>query len=274
MVVFLLEQIGIELCLLSADGGILTGALGFDHRERPAVVAVQNIVGITDLRAVRHTGQLHFIQPILALRPSRVGQHGVNIDLAGREFGQVDRLGGIGLLLLGSASGQLLAQALFFRCQLFEVDLLFGELGSLSLQAFILRFQTVNIDLFTVRYHRHRFFGGQLEQRGIKGLFVILLGIAVGDKIHEVKQILYTQLSLLNGDPLTGMGGAVADLADKVHAAQDILARDIAELFRGHQHRERFVIRQLEILIDRIHPLDRELHRPAAVERAGVGIDM
>ena len=144
--------------------GILTGALGFDHRERPAVVAVQHIVGITDLGGVRHTGQFHFVQPVPALRPARVGQHGVNIDLARRELGEVDRLGRIGLLLLGSASGQLLAQALILRSQLFEVDLLFGELGGLSLQAFILRFQAVDIDLFAVRYHRHRFFGGQPEQ--------------------------------------------------------------------------------------------------------------
>ena len=103
---------------------------------------------------------------------------------------------------------------------------------------------------------------------------MILLGVAVGDEVHEVKQILYAQLSLLNGDPLTGVGAAVADLTDEVHAAQDVVARDIAELLGRHQHRERFVIRELEILVDRIHPLDRELHRPAAVERAGVGVDM
>ena len=131
--VLLLEQIGIELCLLSADGGILTGALGFDHCERPAVVAVEHIIGIADLGGVRHTGQLHLIQPVPALCPARVGQHGVDIDLARRELGQVDRFGGVGLLLFGSAGSQLLAQTLILRRQLFEVDLLFGELGGLCL---------------------------------------------------------------------------------------------------------------------------------------------
>ena len=103
---------------------------------------------------------------------------------------------------------------------------------------------------------------------------MIILSVAVGDEIHEVKQILYTQLSLLNSDLLTGVGGSVADLADEVHTAQDIVPRDIAELLGGHQHRECFVIRHFQVLVDRIHPLDRELHRPAAVERAGVGVDM
>ena len=103
---------------------------------------------------------------------------------------------------------------------------------------------------------------------------MIILGVAVGDKIHEVKQILYAQLSLLNGDAVAGVSGAVADLADEVHAADDIIIHYVTELLCRHQHREAVVIRHFQSAVDRIHPLDRELHRPAAVERAGVGIDM
>ena len=73
-------------------------------------VVVEHIVGIADPALVRHTGQLHLVEPILALDPARVDEHGVYVELAGLVFGEVERLGRVVLPLGLTAGGELGAQ--------------------------------------------------------------------------------------------------------------------------------------------------------------------
>ena len=55
-------------------------------------VVVEHIVGIAHLALVGHTGQLHLIEPVLPFRPARVGEHGVNVQLAGLVLGQASKI--------------------------------------------------------------------------------------------------------------------------------------------------------------------------------------
>ena len=66
----------------------------------------------------------------------------------------------------------------------------------------------------------------------------------------------------------------VAELADKFHTTPNVASDNITELLIIHKADKVVLIRHNEITVNRIHPLDRKLHRPAAVQHAGVNVDM
>ena len=164
-VILLFQQIGIQFCLLATFCHIHTGALCFYHSQRTAIIAVKHIVGITYLGFVGHTGQFHLILPVLALSPACIGEHGINVQLAGLILGQIKRFGDIGLLLLGTAGGEFL-----FQCGVFCDE------GS-----------KVNV-LFFVRLHCGGF-GGLLQQGAVKVSGSIVFPIAIRHKIKENVQV-------------------------------------------------------------------------------------
>ena len=164
-VILLFQQIGIQFCLLATFCHIHTGALGFYHSQRAAIIAVKHIVGIAYLGFVGHTGQFHLILPVLALGPACIGEHGINVQLAGLILGQIKRFGDIGLLLLGTAGGEFL-----FQCGVFCDE------GS-----------KVNV-LFFVRLHCGGF-GGLLQQGAVKMSGSIVFPIAIRHKIKENVQV-------------------------------------------------------------------------------------
>ena len=166
--ILLLQQVCIELCLLAALGHIHACALSLHHCQRAAIIAVEHIVRITYLGLVWHTGQFYLIQPVLALCPARICEHGVDIQLAGLVFGQIQRLRHIGLLLLGSAGGEFL------------------------LQRSVLRHEGCKIHIgYRLRRNCGRF-GGLHQQGTVKMSLCVVLTIAIGHEVQEYIEVLQT----------------------------------------------------------------------------------
>src|SRR5699024_7046063 len=109
------QQVGVQLGLLAALGRVDAGALGLDDGQGAVGVVIEHVVGAALFGGIGHTGQLHLVDPVLALGPARVGEHGVDVELAGFVLGQVQGLGGVAGLLLGTAGGQLGTERLVFR---------------------------------------------------------------------------------------------------------------------------------------------------------------
>ena len=105
--VFLFQQVGVQLGLLAALGRVHTGFLGLDHRQGTVGVVIEHIVSIAHLALVGHAGQLYLIDPVLSLCPAGVGEHGVDVQLPGLVFGQVQGLRHIALPLGRPAGGEL-----------------------------------------------------------------------------------------------------------------------------------------------------------------------
>ena len=248
--ILLFQQVCIELCLLASLGHIHACALSLHHCQGASVITVEHIVRITYLGLVWHTGQLHLVQPVLALCPARICEHGVDIQLAGLVLRQVEGLGHIGLLLLGSAGGEFLLQRSVFRHQRGELHL---------------------------RHFLHQL-GGNFaflrQQRMVEMSFGVVLTIAVRHKVQKDIEIFQTQRRLLFGDFLAGVGGVVAHTADQVHPPPNVRANDVPEVFGIHEAHQRVLIRHDQRLVHGIHPLHGKLHRPAAVQHAGGGVDM
>ena len=78
-------------------------------------VVVEHIIGIAHLALVGHTGQFHLTQPVLPLGPARIGEHGVNVQLAGLVLGEIQWLGGVTGLLSLTAGGEFCPESLVFR---------------------------------------------------------------------------------------------------------------------------------------------------------------
>ena len=116
-----LQNIGVQLRLLAALGHIHAGALGLDHRQRLVGVIIEHIIHIPHLASVGHPGQFHLIDPIPSLRPARIQQHGVDVDLAGLVLAEIQRFRHILRLLFSPASGQLLPQSGVFRHELLQL---------------------------------------------------------------------------------------------------------------------------------------------------------
>ena len=249
-VILLFQQVCIELCLLASLGHIHACALSLHHCQRAAIIAVEHIVRITHLGLVWHTGQFYLIQPVLPLYPSGVGEHGVDVKFPGLVFGQIQRLRHIGLLLLSSAGGELF------------------------LQSGILRHKGCKIYIgYRLRRNCGRF-GGLHQQGTVKVPLCVVLTIAIGHEVQEYIEVFQTQRRLLLGDFPAGMGGMVAKLPDEFHSAPDILTNDVLKVLAVHQRNEPVVVGQTQRIVNRVHPLDRKLHRPPAVQHAGRRVNM
>ena len=249
-VILLFQQVGVQLCLLAGFGHIHAGALGLNDCQRATIIAVEHIVGIADLALVGHTGQLYLIEPVAPLRPAGVGEHGVDIDFAGLVFRQVKGLGYIGLLLLSPAGGEL-----FFQRGIF-------------------RHEGVQIHLRRFLHRSGRRFDRPRQKAAVKMPLGVVFGVAIGHKVQKDIEAFQAQRRLLLGDLLPRVGGVVADAANEVHPAPDVLTNDVPEVLGVHQAHKGILIGHDQSLIHGVHPLDGELHRPAAVQHAGGGVDM
>ena len=163
--ILLFQQISIQFCLLASFCYIHTGALGFYHSQRATIIAVKHIVGIAYLGFVGHAGQFYLVQPVFALGPACIGEHRINVQLAGLILGQIKRFGHIGLLLFRAAGSEFL-----FQCGVF------CHKGG-----------KVNV-LFFVRL-RCGGFGGLLQQSAVKVSGSIVLPIAIRHKIKKNVQV-------------------------------------------------------------------------------------
>lgn len=101
----------------------------------------------------------------------------------------------------------------------------------------------------------------------------VAVTIAIGHKVQEHKQVLQAQHGLLTGDLLAGVGGGVADAADEVQAEQQLFIHDAAELLGAQEADQLIIPGHDQRAVHGVHPLDGDLHGPAAVQRAGGGVD-
>ena len=248
--ILLFQQVCIELCLLASLGHIHACALSLHHCQRAAISAVEHIVRITHLGLVWHTGQFYLVQPILPFRPTGVGEHGVDVKFPGLVFGQIQRLRHIGLLLRGTPGGELF------------------------LQSGILRHKGCKIHIgYRLRRNCGRF-GGLHQQGTVKMPLCVVLTIAIGHEVQEYIEVFQTQRRLLLGNLFTAVCGVIARAANKIHTPPEVSANDIPEVLGVHQADQCILIGHDQRLVHRIHPLHGKLHRPAAVQHAGGGVDM
>ena len=104
--------------------------------------------------------------------------------------------------------------------------------------------------------------------------FCVVLTIAVRHKIQKDIEIFQTQHRLLLGDFPAGVGGVVAHAANQIHPPPDVRAHDVPEVLGIHEAHQRILIRHDQPLVHGVHPLHGKLHRPAAVQHAGGGVNM
>ena len=104
-------------------------------------------------------------------------------------------------------------------------------------------------------------------------MFGVIFAVAVRQKIEKNEQVLQTQHRLFAGDDLAAMRGVVAHAADEIQAKNQLIIHDAAELLGIDEGDELIIPRRDQRPVHRIHPLDRRLHRPAAVEDARCGVD-
>ena len=188
--------------------------------------------------------KLHLVEPVRALRPSGIHQHIVDVGLAGLVFGDVQRLGDVGGLLLGAAGGEFIAEGRVLSFQVFDLKVLFrGGSGSDS-----------------------RLF---VQQPGVELPLGIVWRIAIRHIVHEAVQVLKTQLRLILRDLLALMGRDIADLANEIHSAPGVVVHNIPELVRIHQADQLVVPGHFKGAVNGIHPFDGVFHRPAAVDHGG-----
>ena len=213
-------------------------------------VVVEHIVGKALPRAVGHARDGHFVDPVFALLPTGVPQHGVDVEAAGGILGQVQRLWHIVCPLGGAPGGQLLPQGL------------------------VLRDEGVQIHL-CLRRGRGCCRGGLPVQQGrVKGAGCVVFAIAAGHEVHEVPQIFQAQRRLFRRDLLAvSVASVVAGLAYVVQPPPQVLVHNVAELLGTQQVDQPIVKGFDQRSVHRIHPFHGKLHRPAAALGADRRVD-
>ena len=103
--------------------------------------------------------------------------------------------------------------------------------------------------------------------RGVSG------AVAAGHKVHEVPEVFQTQLGLLLGDLLSGVGGGVSRLADVLEALPKVPVHDGPEVLSVHEAGQPVIVGHDQSAVHGVHPFDSKLHRPAAVQHAGRRVD-
>ena len=101
--------------------------------------------------------------------------------------------------------------------------------------------------------------------------------IAAKVAVSSAMEIMTVVFSICGGivqSVMSGMGGMVAKLPDEFHSAPDILTNDVLKVLAVHQRNEPVVVGQTQRIVNRVHPLDRKLHRPPAVQHAGRRVNM
>ena len=240
----LFENICIQLCLLTAYCNILTGALCFDHSQCTAIVPIQDIIRIADAALVGHPGQRDLIDPVFALDPPGIGEHGVDIQFSGLVLRKFQRLGHIGGLLRFAAGGQLCLEFSVFFDECIQVHIRQGGLCNGCSRLLC-------------------------EQGSVKFLFLIACSIAVRYEIKEQKQVFEAKFRLFPADTAASVGGIIAALANKIHPPPQIIVDNVVKLFCAHQADELIIPRLDEGAVHRIHPFDCKFHGTAAVQRSG-----
>ena len=240
----LFENICVQLCLLAAYCNILTGALCFDHSQRTAIIAVQDIICIAGAALVGHPGQRNLVDPVFALDPPGIGEHGVDIQFPGLVFRKFQRLGYIGGLLRFAAGGQLRLELSVFFDECIQVHIRQGGLCNGCSRLLC-------------------------EQGSVKFLFLIACSIAVRYEIKEQKQVFEAKFRLFPADAAASVGGIIAALANKIHPPPQIIVHNIVEFFGAHQTDEFIIPRLDEGAVHRIHPFDCKFHGTAAVQHSG-----
>ena len=242
---------------MTSAGHIHAGALGFDHRQRLVSIVIENIVRKAHFALVGHAGQLHFIDPVLAFHPAGFFQHGIDVELPGLVFGDIQRFGHIGLLLFLAPGSQLFFQLPVFLHQGGQTWLrLWGSRACLSLWE-------------RCRRSRRRGYPCRVKLR-----FLIGFRIAVGHEVQKNVQIFQAEHGHCFRDLSGIMGSGVALFTDKVHPLPKVASHDLAEFLPGHQALEIVLIGHFQLLVHGVHPLHGKLHSPPTVEDTGGGINM
>ena len=237
--IFLFQNLGVLPGLLAALGQVYAGTLGLDDGQGTVGIVVEHIVGIAHPALVGHTGQFHLIEPVLPIGPARIGEHGVDIQLAGLVLGEIQRLRGVAGLLGLPAGGEFCPESLVFR----------HEGGQIHLG----------------RRNGSRSDGLPLQQGRVKFSGRISRAVAAGDKVHKVPEVFQAQPGLLPSDLLPGGGGGVARLANVFKALPQVPVHDGPKVLGVHQAGEPVVVGHDQPTVHGVHPFDGKLHAPAAV---------
>ncbi len=246
--IFLFQLVGVELRLLAALGRIGAAALGLHHCQRTAILAAEEIIGVSHAAFAGHPVDGDLLQPVLPLYPAGVQQHGVDVNFPGIVLGKLQGLRDIAGLLPGPAGGELFPEGLVFRHQPLQLHL--RRRGGRG---------------FCRRLRR--------QQGGVKAPGGVLLAVAAGEEIKEGKEVFQADHRLVLGELFTAVGGVVAQDTHQPQPLPQVRPHHVPEVPGPHEAGQPGIHRQGQGLVHRVHPLHRSLHPPPAVEDAGGGVD-
>ena len=257
----LLQTVCIKLSLLAPDVGVFGAALGFNDRQRQAVLAHQHIVRIA-LLPQHAVHVVHFVLGAhIGVRPGEFPAHGLEVDIDDLppSFGLGQVCGGktAALLVLLFAGCVCRRKALHLLAQRFQLGILLGQ------QAFLLP------DLLFVQLH---FLAG--DGCFIKGALRIVRAVAVIHPLDEVEQPPQAEHCIRRRHAMPRMYRQIARLHDAGQHAPHIAVHREPEARLMQQGLQVVLVGHRDGLICRIHPLHRQLQRlpaPHCAHRRGGG---
>lgn len=220
--VLLLKAVGVELGLLLADGRVSGGALGFDQRQRLAVVAPKDVIDVSLAGVVGHSADFNLEVPGRIECPARFLEQHINIGFAGFRFRVVMgvRLGGIGLP--GRRD---------FLTQLPELVVQRGLVGEQRGQAFITRLQVGGqlLQLLQGLGGDSGCFGYQADLKAEAGFGTGGVAVGSGQPVAEVEEFAGGAEGVGRGHFPGAMDGQVAQVLDQAGLGEERIADGLAK---------------------------------------------
>ena len=251
----LLQTVCIKLSLLAPDVGVFGAALGFNDRQRQAVLAHQQIVCIA-LLPQHAVHVVHFVLGAhIGLRPGEFPAHSLEVDVDDLPprfgLGQVGGGETAALLVLLFAGRVRRRKALHLLAQSFQFGIFLGQ------QTFLLP------DLLFVQRH---FLAG--DGCFIKGALYIVRAVAVIHPLDEIEQPPQAEHCIRRRYTMPRMYRQIARLHDAGQHAPHIPVHREAEARLVQKGLQVVLVGHRDGFVCRIHPLHRQLQRLPTPHRA------
>ena len=103
----------------------------------------------------------------------------------------------------------------------------------------------------------------------MEGLFFVTVCIAVCHEIHEIEEVFQRNICLLGRDGFAAVSRVVANHADEIDSAKNVIAHHILEFHGVNERHKVILIGHNQAIVHRIHPLDGKFRCSADIEDAG-----
>ena len=245
---FPLQTVGVQHRLLAADVRVLAGALGLDNGQRQAVLAEEHIVGIAHL--AHHSG--HALNGVFLLHvrvravepPAHLLHVHINVDFAGRKFGEVLRCKDTLLLVLLLGGGQLAGHLLDLSAQSFYLRILFAQQALLLLDFLHIHLYPLGGDPFFIKLSLH-----------------IVAAIAVVHPLDELEQSPQSGQRITGAHTALGVHRQIAQFDDERQLAPGVVIHRETKARLVDERLQVVLVGHLHRVVRGVDPLHRQLQR-------------